>query len=40
MTQALEVVCRSCHLARHHHQPDPARLAWVRFLNSKEFSAC
>ena len=36
--QALEVVCRVCHLARH-HQPDPARVAWARFLQ-QEFSAC
>ena len=36
--QALEVVCRDCHLARH-HLPDPARLAWARFLQ-EEFSAC
>ena len=28
---ALEVVCRVCHLAQH-HQPDPARVAWGRFL--------
>ena len=34
--QALEVVCRDCHLARH-HLPDPARLAWARFLQ-EEFS--
>ena len=31
--QALEVVCRHCHLA--HHQPDPARLAWVEFLQEE-----
>ena len=37
--QALEVVCRDCHL-KQHHQPDPARLAWARFLKSEEFSAC
>ena len=36
--QALEVVCRVCHLARH-HQPDPARVAWARFL-VEEFSPC
>ena len=36
--QALEVTCRVCHLARH-HTPDPARLAWVTFLQ-EEFSAC
>ena len=29
--QALEVICRVCHLARH-HKPDPARLAWATFL--------
>ena len=34
--QALEVVCRDCHLARH-HKPDPARVAWARFLQ-EEFS--
>ena len=27
----LEVVCRTCHLARH-HPPDPARAAWALFL--------
>ena len=32
----LEVVCRECHLARH-HTPDPARAAWARFL-IEEFS--
>ena len=32
--QALEVVCRTCHLARH-HLPDPARLAWARFLQEE-----
>ena len=32
--QALEVVCRECHLARH-HLPDPARLAWARFLQEE-----
>ena len=36
--QKLEVVCRDCHLQQH-HKPDPARLAWVRFL-IEEFSAC
>lgn len=36
--QALEVVCRMCHLARH-HKPDPARDAWAKFLR-EEFSAC
>ena len=36
--QALEVVCRTCHLARH-PQPDPARRAWARFLQ-EELSAC
>ena len=35
--QALEVVCRVCHL-KQHHKPDRARLAWVRFL--KEEFAC
>ena len=35
--QALVVVCRICHLSQH-HQPDPARLAWSRFLK-EEFSA-
>ena len=35
--QALEVVCRNCHLARH-HKPDPARDAWVTFL--QEFTRC
>ena len=34
--QALEVVCRICHFVEH-HKPDPARLAWVRFLQ-EEFS--
>lgn len=34
--QALEVVCRDCHL-REHHQPEPARVAWAKFL-SEEFS--
>ena len=29
--QPLEVTCRACHFARH-HPPDPARLAWVKFL--------
>ena len=29
--QALVVVCRTCHLARH-HIPDPDREAWGRFL--------
>ena len=36
--QALIVTCRDCHL-REHHQPDPARVAWARFL-LQEFSAC
>ena len=36
--QALEVTCRVCHLARH-HLPDPARLAWVKFLR-EEFASC
>ena len=35
--QTLEVVCRVCHLQQH-HKPDPARLAWVRFL--QEFASC
>ena len=35
--QPLAVICRSCHLARH-HKPDPARLAWAKFL--QEFLAC
>ena len=34
--QALEVVCRVCHFVEH-HKPDPARAAWVRFLQ-EEFS--
>ena len=34
--QALEVTCRVCHLARHQH--DPARDAWVTFL--QELSTC
>lgn len=29
--QALEVVCRDCHLSQH-NPPDPAREAWGRFL--------
>ena len=29
--QPLEVTCRACHLQQH-HKPDPARLAWARFL--------
>ena len=33
--QSLEVVCRDCHFVEH-HLPDPARLAWVQFL--QEFS--
>lgn len=36
--QRLEVVCRVCHLARH-HKSDPAREAWARFL-TEEFLAC
>ena len=36
--QALVVSCRDCHI-HEHHQPDPARLAWVKFLR-EEFSAC
>ena len=32
--QALEVVCRECHLARH-HLPDPDREAWGRFLEEE-----
>ena len=35
--QALEVVCRICHLARH-HKSDPARDAWVTYL--REFARC
>ena len=35
-TQALEVICRMCHLQR--HSPDPARAAWVTFL--QEFARC
>ena len=34
--QPLEVVCRDCHLSRHH--TDPARLAWALFL--REFFPC
>ena len=34
--QALEAVCRVCHLSRH-HIPDPDREAWGRFLE-EEFS--
>ena len=36
--QRLSVLCRVCHL-KQHHKPDPARLAWVRFL-IEEFAAC
>ena len=32
--QTLAVVCRNCHLARH-HKPDPARLAWAKFLQEE-----
>ena len=32
--QALVVVCRICHLSQH-HQPDPARLAWAKFLQEE-----
>ena len=32
------VLCRGCHI-HEHHQPDPARLAWAKFLQ-EEFSAC
>ena len=35
-TQAVEIVCRNCHLAEH-HKTDPAREAWGRFLQ-EEFS--
>ena len=35
-TQALAVLCRDCHF-HEHHQPDPAREAWARFLH-EEFS--
>ena len=31
--QALEVVCRNCHFL--HHNTDPARLAWARFLHEE-----
>ena len=30
---ALEVVCRVCHFL--HHNTDPARLAWARFLQEE-----
>ena len=36
--QVLVVLCRVCHLSQH-NPPDPARLAWGRFL-VEEFSAC
>ena len=36
--QRLSVLCRVCHL-KQHHKPDPARLAWSRFLK-EEFAAC
>ena len=32
--QVLEVVCRTCHFAEH-HRPDPARLAWAKFLEEE-----
>ena len=32
--QALEVLCRDCHLHQH-HTPDPDRLAWSRFLQEE-----
>ena len=32
--QVLEVVCRVCHFAEH-HKPDPARLAWAKFLQEE-----
>ena len=32
--QALEVVCRNCHLSQH-HQPDPDREAWGRYLEEE-----
>ena len=35
--QALQVLCRVCHLQQH-HKPDPARDAWGRFL--QEFASC
>ena len=36
--QALVVLCRTCHFARH-YRPDPARLAWAKFLQ-EEWSSC
>ena len=35
--QALVVLCRDCHI-QEHHKPDPARAAWVKFL--QEFASC
>ena len=32
--QALEVVCRVCHFLQH-NPPDPARLAWAKFLQEE-----
>ena len=32
--QKLKVVCRSCHF-QEHHKPDPARVAWGRFLQEE-----
>ena len=36
--QALTVLCRECHL-HEHHPPDPARMAWSKFIR-EEFSVC
>ena len=36
--QPLIVTCRECHLHLH-HKPDPARVAWARFLK-EEFASC
>ena len=36
-TQALEVICRMCHLQRH-FPPDPTRAAWVTFV--QELATC
>ena len=32
--QALAVLCQECHFTEH-HPPDPARLAWARFLQEE-----
>ena len=32
--QALVVLCRDCHLSQH-HLPDPARLAWAKFIEEE-----